>query len=116
MLLRTHASLKTAVVASLSATGFAVAYAILGTEPRPLTALYIRVGPVLALMSWTLADLRGTDLETILDWGLFQCMVWPVLMPWYLKRRYGRGAWALIAVFLALLLAPRLAEAIRATP
>ena len=113
MLLRTHASLRPAVTVAASATVFAAAYALLGTAPQPLVGLYIRFGPSLSLISWTMADLRGTELAAIYDWGLLQCMAWPVLIPWYLKRRYGRRAWPLLGVFVVLLLAPYLAAAIR---
>jgi len=82
-------------------------------DPQPLVGLYMRFGPPLSLVSWTIADLRGTDLATIYDWGLLQCMAWPVLIPWYLKRRYGRRAWLLLGVFVLLLLAPHLAAAMR---
>jgi hypothetical protein len=115
MLLRTRASLGPAVIVAATATAFAAAYALLGTDPQPLVGLYIRWGPPLSLISWTAADLRGTDLARIYDWGLLQCMAWPVLIPWYLKRRYGGRAWLLLGVFVVLLSAPHLAAAMRHT-
>ena len=113
MLLRTQASLGPAVIVAASATAFAAAYALLGTDPQPLVGLYIRFGPPLSLISWSKADLRGTELAAIYDWGFLQCMSWPVLIPWYLKRRYGARAWPLLGVFVVSLLAPHLAAAIR---
>jgi len=52
-------------------------------------------------------------LASIYDWGLLQCLAWPILIPWYLKRRYGRGAWPLLVIFGLLLLVPRLTARIR---
>jgi hypothetical protein len=116
MLPRTQASLTNAVIVAATATTFAAAYSLLDTDPQPLVRLYIQYGPPLSLISWTIADLRGTELASIYDWGLFQCVAWPVLIPWYLKRRYGKGAWSLIGIFVALLLAPRLGAALRHSP
>src|SRR5947207_14259812 len=115
MLLRTHASLRPAITVAASATVFAAAYALLGTAPQPLVGLYIRFGPPLSLISWTMADLRGTELAAIYDWGLLQCMVWPVLIPSCLERRYGRRAWPLVGGFLFLILALLLAAALRSS-
>src|SRR2546429_8294213 len=113
MLLRTHAPLRPAVTVAAIATVYAAAYALLGTAPQPLVGLYIRVGPPLSLISWTIADLRGTELAAIYDWGLLQCMAWPVLIPWYLKRRYGRRGVPLLGGVVVLLLDPYLVAAVR---
>jgi hypothetical protein len=103
---RTQAPLATPLIVAGAATVFSATYALVGMDPRPPVALFVQFGPALSLVSWTVADLRGTDLASIFDWGLLQCYSWPVLIPWYLKRRYGRGAWPLLGLFLVLLLAP----------
>jgi len=105
-------SLTTPAIVSGSAAAFAFVYALLGKDPFGLTALYIRFGPVISLISWTVADLRRTELGSIHDWGFFQFVAWPVLIPWYLKYRYQQGAWPLIGKFTAALLAPPVASGI----
>ena len=113
MLPRTQASLLNPLIVAGTATFFAAAYAVIGAAPQGLVRLYITFGPILSLIAWTTADLQHTDLATIYDWGLLQCLAWPILIPWYLKHRYGRGAWPLLGIFLLLLLIPRLAARIR---
>jgi hypothetical protein len=112
MLPRTHATLTNPIVVAGSAVAFATIYALMGREPSGLTALYIQFAPCWSLVCWTVADLRSTRLATIYDWGFFHLLAWPVLIPWYLKHRYGRGAWPLIGLFTALLVAPILATAL----
>jgi hypothetical protein len=70
----------------------------------------------LALISWAVADARGTPLARIHDWGLFYLLAWPVLVPWYLKRQYGTAGWALLAFFILLLAAPFIAAAFAGIP
>jgi hypothetical protein len=113
MLPRTRASLLNPCIVAGTATAFAAAYAALGLEPQGLVRLYINFGPVLSLIGWTTADLRHTEFASIYDWGFLQCLAWPILIPWYLKRRYGNGAWPLLGIFVLLLLVPRLAGRIR---
>jgi len=113
MLPRTQASLLNPFIVAGTATVFAAAYAGIGAEPQGLVRLYINFGPILSLIAWTSADLQHTDLASIYDWGLLQCLAWPILIPWYLKRRYGRGAWPLLVIFGLLLLVPRLTTRIR---
>jgi len=113
MLPRTQASLVNPLIVAGTATIFAAAYAVIGSEPQGLVRLYITFGPVLSLISWTTSDLRHTDLASIYDWGFLQCLAWPILIPWYLKRRYGNGAWLLLGIFILLLAVPRLAARIR---
>jgi len=95
-----------------TATAFSAIYALFDSDPRPVVVLFVRFAPILSLISWTVADLRDTDLASVFDWGFFLCCAWPVLIPWYLKRRYGKGAWPLLGIFLALLLAPSSPKAI----
>ena len=116
MMPRTQAPLTNPLIVAGTATAFAAAYAIMGTEPGPLVRLFVDFGPVIALISWTIADRRQSDLASVYDWGFFQCIAWPVLIPWYLKRQYGSGAWPLLAVFLGLILVPQIAAAFAARP
>src|SRR5712692_9612371 len=112
MLPHTHAPLTNPLIVAGSATAFATAYAALGREPSGITALYIEFGPRLSLICWAVADLRGTALAAVYDWGFFQLLAWPVLIPWYLKYRYGRGAWLLVGIFTALLVVPGIPSAV----
>ena|SRR2546430_1163038 len=112
MLPRTQASLLNPFIVAGTAAVFAAAYAAIGAEPHGLVRLYVTFGPVLSLITWTAADLQHTDFASIYDWGFLQCLAWPILIPWYLKRRYGSGAWPLLGIFVLLLVA-RLAARIR---
>lgn len=53
------------------------------------------------VMRWlpNMLEAGGAALAGIYDWGLFQCMAWPVMIPWYLKGRYGSWALPLLGVF-----------------
>jgi hypothetical protein len=116
LLPRTHASLANPLIVTGTATGFAAAYALIRAEPPALVSLYVSLGPLVSLIAWTAADLRHSKLASVYDWGLLQFLAWPVLIPWYLKRRYGAGAWPLLVIFVLLLAAPHLAARIRPSP
>lgn len=71
----------TLIVAKLAAVFsslVAVMYAAAGSEPAPVVALFVTVGPLLAVTLWLQKDARRSGVGQVQDWGYF---VWLARAP-----------------------------------
>ena len=53
-------------------------------------------------------DARRTGVALVHDWGLFLCVAWPALIPWYAWKTRGRSGWRLTLNLFTLILSANL--------
>lgn len=73
----------------------AAGYGALLLEPARPMLLGLMFGPPIALTSWLAADTRRTHVANVVDIGWLFYAMWPILLPWYVYRTRGPGAWPL---------------------
>lgn len=88
-------SLRTARVTAVACALAAATYAVAQEVPSPLVALFLSIGPLLAVIPWLLKDSRRTGVGSVSDFGLFIWIAWPVVIPWYAFKTRGRAGWRL---------------------
>lgn len=82
----------TALVCSLAAA----VYAAVELEPSsPVVYLLLSSGPLIAVILWLQKDAHRTGVGEVQDWGLFLCLAWPFVIPWYAWKTRGRAGWRL---------------------
>ena len=99
-------TLRVAKLAALAASIVAALYAATQIEPAPAVALFLSGGPLLAVVFWLQKDARRTGVGTVLDWGYFLLIAWPVVIPWYAFKTRGPFGWRLMMRLFGLILAP----------
>lgn len=92
----------TAVFASLVAGVYVVAEA----EPSAAVALFLSAAPAFAVIIWLQRDAARTGVGSVLDFGYFLLLAWPIVIPWYAFKTRGRSGWWLTLRLFALILAP----------
>ena len=88
-------TLRVARLAALFSSLIAAAYAASQIQPAPVVALFLSVGPLVAVLVWLQKDARRTGVGAVQDWGYFLLLAWPVLIPWYAFKTRGRAGWRL---------------------
>jgi hypothetical protein len=99
-------TLTVAMLASAFGSLVAAAYAVAGTDPSPIVALFLSVGPLWAIILWLQHDAARTGVGSVLDLGWFLLLAWPFIIPWYAFKTRGRAGWRLMLGLFALILAP----------
>ena len=90
-------TLKMAKLAAFCCSLAAAIYAAVPAEPRPIVALFLSGGPLLAVILWLQKDAQRTGVGAVHDWGYFLLLAWPVVIPWYAFTTRGRSGWRLTA-------------------
>ena len=99
-------TLRVAKLAALFCSLAAALYAAVQIDPSPFVSFFLSGGPFLAVIIWLQKDARRTGVGTVLDWGYFLLLAWPVVIPWYAFKTRGRSGWRLTAGLLGLILSP----------
>jgi hypothetical protein len=99
-------TLWTSKLVALVCSMAAAIYAGVGLEPSPVVELLLTACPLFTVILWLQKDAQKTRTATILDWGLFLWIAWPVVIPWYAWRTRGRSGWRLALGLIGLILAP----------
>ena len=74
-------TLTIAMLASVLGSLAAAAYAVAGAEPSPIVALFLSLGPLLAVILWLQGDAARTGVGSVLDLGYFLLLAWPFVIP-----------------------------------
>ena len=97
-------SLRPAKITALFCTLTAVVYGALQIEPSALIVLFFSFGPLFTIILWLQQDARKNGIGTIVDFGLFVWIAWPILIPWYVFKTRGRPGWRLLLGLFALII------------
>lgn len=105
-------TLRVAKLAAVFSSLAAAAYAASQIQPAPVAALFLSVGPLVAVLVWLQKDARRTRVGAVQDWGYFLLLAWPVLIPWYAFKTRGRAGWRLLVGLFGLIWAPSISWAL----
>jgi hypothetical protein len=101
-------TLWTAKATSIACSLAAMLYVSLEFEPSPVLNLLLAYGPILAVILWLQKDSQRTQVGAVRDLGLFACLAWPFVIPWYAFKTRGRGGWKLTLGLFGLIALPYL--------
>jgi hypothetical protein len=99
-------TLTVAMLAAAFGSLVAGLYAVAGTDPSPIVALFLSFGPLWAIILWLQRDAARTGVGSVLDLGWFLVLAWPFIIPWYAFKTRGRSGWRLILGLFGLIVAP----------
>jgi membrane-bound acyltransferase YfiQ involved in biofilm formation len=102
------ASLKPVFVTTAAAGAIAALYGLFGVHPSPVPEIFLLVAPLVSVVFWTQNDARLRRTAFIQDWGFFIYLLWPILVPGYVFKTRGWGAWRFALGLLGVVLAPTL--------
>jgi hypothetical protein len=88
-------TLRVAKIVAAFASLVAAIYTATRSDPPPVIALFLSLGPILAVIMWLQKDARRTGVGMVQDWGYFLFLAWPVVIPWYAFKTRGRSGWRL---------------------
>jgi hypothetical protein len=100
------ASLKPVYVTTVTCATVAAVYGLAGVEPSTVPTLVLSAGPLISVVLWLQNDARLRHFATVHDWGLLAYLFWPALVPWYLIKTRGPGAWRMALGLLGAVVAP----------
>jgi hypothetical protein len=102
----TDVPLRTACLTAAFCSVVTALYVAVALDPAPILGLFVSIAPLTAVCLWLQKDARRTGVGSVLDWGFFLWLLWPVLIPWYAFKTRGIRGWRLAAGLLGLVCAP----------
>src|SRR5688500_8313043 len=105
-------TLTVAMLASAFGSLAAGLYAVAGTDPSHVVALFLSFAPLFAIVLWLQGDAARTGVGAVHDLGYFLLLAWPFVIPWYAFKTRGRAGWWLILGLFGLILAPTFTAAL----
>ena len=102
----TDVPLRTACLTAAFCSVVTALYVAVALDPAPILGLFVSIAPLTAVCLWLQKDARRTGVGSVLDWGFFLWLFWPVVIPWYAFKTRGLSGWRLAAGLIGLAAAP----------
>ena len=106
MVSSTDVPLRTACLTAAFCSVVTALYVAVALDPAPILGLFVSIAPLTAVCLWLQKDARRTGVGSVLDWGFFLWLFWPVVIPWYAFKTRGLSGWRLAAGLIGLAAAP----------
>jgi hypothetical protein len=107
-------TLRVAIYTSLACAIAGALYTLAEIEPAPVMMYVFSLAPPVLVILWLQQDARRHGFATVLDWGFFVWILWPVMIPWYAFKSRGRRGWRLLVGLLVLMFSPYIGALIAA--